>query len=95
MKKNRHFKCKVIISSQHPNDLQPESLKQLQVAMLFGGHSADKIAKFHRDLDLSIDLEKFINIYRKVTEEKYSFLYIDVARGLFRKNLNQQLVLTE
>lgn len=92
MKKNRHFKCKVIISSQHPNDLQPESLKQLQVAILFGGHSDDKLLKFHRDLDLTVGRDTFIDMYREVTAKPFNFLYIDVARGKFRKNLNTEII---
>ena len=92
MKKNRHFKCKVIISSQHPNDLQPESLKQLQVAILFGGHSDDKLIKFHRDLDLTIDRDTFIDMYREVTLKPFNFLYVDVGRGRYRKNLDTEII---
>lgn len=89
LKSNRHYKCKTILSSQFPNDLQPEALKQLDYCILFAGHDVKKLAKFHIDLDLSIPLEKFIDIYLEATNKKYSFLYVDTVNGTFRKNMNE------
>ncbi len=93
LKCNRHAKSKVIISSQYPNDIKPESLKQLDYCILFGGHSDDKLEKFHKDLDLSIELDKFMEMYKEITSEKYAFLYIDVINESFRKNFNQEIEL--
>jgi hypothetical protein len=91
LKSNRHYKCKTIVSSQFPNDLQPESLKQLDYCILFSGHDVKKLEKFHNDLDLSIPLDKFIDIYLEATNKKYSFLYIDTVNETFRKNMNHEI----
>ncbi len=93
LKCNRHAKSKVLISSQYANDIKPESLKQLDYCILFGGHSDDKLEKFHKDLDLSIDLDKFIEIYKAITAERFNFLYVDVVNELYRKNFNEQVEL--
>ena len=35
LKKNRHFRCKVILSSQYPNDLSKSARKQIDIWILF------------------------------------------------------------
>ena len=88
LKKNRHFKAKIILSSQYLNDLLPAARKQLDYAILFRGHSEKKIAEIHRDLDVSIPVEEFYRVYKFATEEPYSFLYVDTVSGTFRRNFN-------
>lgn len=90
LKKNRHFKSKVIISSQYVHDLKPESLKQCDYFLLLGGHSEDKLEYFHKHGDLSIGFDLFHKIYKDSTNEKYNFLYIDNNNNVFRKNFNKQ-----
>lgn len=92
LKSNRHYKCKVLLSSQYPMDLKPESIRQMDYVILFGGHDDAKLEKFHRDLDLSIPIQKFIDIYKEITKEKYKFLYIDVINETLRRNLNEQII---
>jgi len=50
MKFNRHFKSKLIISSQYLNDLKPESRKQLHLIMIFKGFAEKKIRRNLRRL---------------------------------------------
>jgi hypothetical protein len=90
VKKNRHIKSKVIISSQWAHDLEPSSLKQIDYVILFGGHSIAKLNKFHTDIDLTMPFEDFIELYKDATANKYGFLFIDCINGKFRKNLNME-----
>jgi hypothetical protein len=92
LKSNRHYKSKVLISSQYPNDLKPESIKQMDYVILFGGHDEVKLEKFYRDLDLSISVERFKEMYKFATQKKFNFLYIDTVNETFRVNLNQEIV---
>jgi hypothetical protein len=89
LKMNRHFKMKVIVSSQYVNDLLPESIKQMDYCLIFKGEPLIKLQKLYKDLDLGIDFETFLKYYKIATEEKYGFLYIDARKQLFRKNFNQ------
>jgi hypothetical protein len=66
----------VLISSQSLNDLTPNQIRQLQYVFLFARFSYDKLESLYKSLDLSIDLDKFLELYHDATKEKYSFLYI-------------------
>jgi hypothetical protein len=92
-KKSRHFKASVYISSQYIHDLQPQTLKQLDYFLCFKSFSRDKLEHIHRVLDLTIDIDKFYNIYDFCFENTkgYDFLYIDVRDQEFRKNFNKKL----
>ncbi len=86
LKMNRHWKAKVIVSTQYPNDLLPESIKQMDYALIFKGEHDEKLAKIHKDLDLAIDFDVFKKVYHHATKDKYHFLYIDVRSERYRRD---------
>ena len=90
MKANRHYKCKLIISSQFVHDLRPESIKQLDFMIMFKSMSTEKLEKIYKDLDLSVDFNTFITMYKDSTKEKFNFFYIDVRNDEFRKNFTHK-----
>ncbi len=92
LKEHRHYKTKVIISSQYPNDLLPESRSQIDYWLLFGGHSENKLEEIYKNCNLSITFEEFKAIYDLATSEKYHFLYINRNTDDFRKDFNSQII---
>ena len=90
LKTHRHYKSKVIISSQYLNDLLPEARLQLDFVLVFGGNSDEKMKSLHKDIDLSVSFDEFMRLYKDATKEKYNFLYIDARSEKFRKNFNEQ-----
>jgi hypothetical protein len=90
LKKNRHYKLKVIVSSQYIHDLKPESIKQMDYLLLFKGLTEDKLEKVLKDADLSCDLETLKKMYMDATSEKYSFLYVDTRGDTFRKKFDKE-----
>ena len=90
LKMNRHMKSMVLLSSQYPNDLQPESIQQCDYILLFKGHPQEKLKKLWTDADLSIDEKRFLDLYHHATAEKYSFLYVDTRNESFRKGFNKE-----
>ena len=76
LRKNRHYKMKVILSTQYLHDLVPASFKQLDTLLLFKGLPEVKLQKVINDADLSLDIETLSKIYHHATAEKYNFLYI-------------------
>jgi hypothetical protein len=94
LKKNRHILCKTIIASQHINDLDPQSINQLDYVFLFKSHNDDKLVELHKKLDLSISPERFISMYKTITGDKtkYDFLYITRFEE-YRKNFNNEILL--
>jgi len=91
LKKSRHLKAAVYVSSQYLLDLNPAALKQLSYFLCFRSMTQDKLEHIHKMLDLSIDLEKFYEIYDYATKEPYNFLYIDMKNQTFRKNFSKEL----
>lgn len=94
MKKNRHFKTKLIISSQWVHDLLPESRKQLDLWMIFKGFPEKKLMEVYRDCDSSLPFETFYKIYQKATKHPFSFLFIDTRSDSYRRNFDQQFIIT-
>lgn len=93
LKKNRHFKSLVVVSSQYMNDLLPESRKQLDYFLIFKGQSLEKLKVIYTDADLSIPFEEFVAMYEDATKEPYSFLYIDSRDDSYRKCFSHKIIL--
>ncbi len=91
VKTHRHFKSKVIISTQHPNDLLPESIRQMDYVILGRNHTLDKLEKIYTDLDLSIPFVEFVQMYQTATQDKYNFFYINVVDEEYRVNFNYRI----
>jgi len=93
IKQARHHKAFCIFSSQYVNDLQPSAIKNMEVLILFKGHSIDKLSELHKHADLSIPLEDFINAYHYAVSEPYNFLYVDVVGETLRKNFDEEIII--
>jgi hypothetical protein len=95
LKKSRHLKASVYISSQYLLDLQPAALKQLSFFLCFRSMTREKLEHIYKMLDLSVDIEKFYELYDFATKDPYCFLYIDMKNQKFRKNFSKELLLEE
>jgi hypothetical protein len=89
LKTNRHYKSKVILSSQNLEDLQPAAIRNLDYILLFGGIPIEKIEKIREQILLDIDENKLVEIYKLITNKKYNFMYIDIRNELLRENFNK------
>jgi hypothetical protein len=94
LKTNRHYDCMVIMSSQSLTDLDKPARSQLDYMLIFPKIPLDKMKSIKEDLNLSVPLEEFIEMYNKATEEKYNFLYIsrNTAQEEYRKNFNERFI---
>jgi hypothetical protein len=61
------------MSSQYANDLHPSSLMQLDYFLVFGGHTVEKLEMLHQRTDLSVTFNKFFEMYKMATEQKFNF----------------------
>jgi hypothetical protein len=93
LKKNRHYKMKVVISSQYLHDLKPESFKQMDYLLLFKGLSEPKLEKVITDADLNIEQSTLDKVYHHATLEPFNFLYIDTRQDGYRKNFDKQYII--
>jgi len=92
LKFNRHFKAKLIISSQWINDLLPESRKQIDLFLIFKGFPEEKMKAIFTDCDTGVEFDTFFKMYKKATKHDYAFMYIDTRKDGFRRNFNQQFI---
>jgi hypothetical protein len=95
LKTNRHYRSKVIISSQYIKDLTPPSRKQIDIWLLFGKLSDENLETIFKDADLPIDFEAFQKMYQQATAEKYHFLYVDVRNDDYRIDFNKKIIATD
>lgn len=87
LKTNRHYKSKVIISSQWPNDIPPQARRQIDYILLFSGINHEKLEQLFNNADLNIEFDQFLKLYKDATQERYNFFYIDTS-GRYRQNFN-------
>ena len=48
----------------------------------------EKLHIIHKNTDLPIEYDKFHALYKRATNEKYNFFYIDTDQDQFRKNFS-------
>jgi hypothetical protein len=94
LKQNRHYLSKVIISSQYVNDIGPDSRAMIDIWLLFGGHSDEKLKEIWESTDPVVDFEIFKKLYEDATSEQFGFLFIDKNTGTYRKKFDQQYILS-
>jgi hypothetical protein len=90
LKKNRHFKFKMIISSQWLNDLPPMGLGMMSVVCIFNGFSVEKLEELRGKLRLPVTEEEFASMYKDATSIPYGFLYIDTDSNQYRSKFDKQ-----
>src|ERR1019366_7051136 len=91
IKQHRHYKSKVIISSQYALDLPPDSRNQIDYWLLFKGHGEKNIKDIYEKCNIPLSLDQFVNLYEKVTEEPFNFFYIDKAKSKYRRNFDKEV----
>jgi hypothetical protein len=47
-----------------------------------------------KDADLGLDYINFLTLYNFATSEPYNFFYVDTRQDKFRKNFNQEFLMS-
>ena len=92
-KTSRHYKAKVIVSSQYIHDLSNSCIKNLDYTLIFKSFNREKLLVLFESLDLSIDFELFEQLYQDATAQPFNFLYIDSRDNTFRKKFNKEYLI--
>lgn len=93
MKKSRHYKCTIILSSQYLNDISPAQHKNVVIHLLFPGLSEEKLSEVYRNCDMSISFNQLKDMYLTASEGQYSFFYMNCRDDDYRKRFNQKFML--
>ncbi len=94
-KTSRHYRAKVIVSSQYIHDLSNSCIKNLDYTLIFKSFNREKLLVLFEALDLSIDFELFEKLYLDATAEPFNFLYVDSRENTYRKNFNKEYLLND
>lgn len=86
LKKTRHYKCRMLISTQHIIHIAPSALTQYSAVCMWRGFSPVYMAKLHDRLSMFnvIDFKSFWVLYSSVTKEKHAFLTYHLTDETFR-----------
>lgn len=93
LKANRHYKAKVILSSQYITDITPASRLQLDYCLAFKNLSMSNLHNLFNSLNIWTSFKNFLNYYNTATSfDEHSFLYIDCAKQEFRVNFKYKII---
>lgn len=93
---NRHFHMKFFGISQTMTDFLPTQWRNADNIILFKGLSDARLIALKNSLTLECPMEKFIQIYRNATKEKYTPLVIDIKpQERYRKGLNHEYIFSK
>lgn len=90
MKKNRHFKSKIVISTQHFYDVNPDIRKMFDIWLLFRDHDDEILQEVYKACSINISFEKFKELYHDATKEPFNFLFVDKNKCQYRQNFNTE-----
>ena len=91
LKTNRHWKAKVIVSTQYITDIAPAARRQFDYWLLFPKLSPQNLAMVRLSAGLPLDEQEFIDLYNIATKDRYNFLYIDTNNVEYRHNFSVAL----
>lgn len=92
-KNSRHYKAKIILSTQSITDLHPHIFNQLDYVAVFKNFNLDALKQLYERIDPNMSYEQFVNIYREITDKvdrrgHSPFMLIDRPNNKIRENLN-------
>ena len=94
-KVSRHYKAKLIFSSQYLHDLSNSAIKNIDIAIIFRSFNKEKFLTLYDGLDLSIEFDTFEKLYHDATEKPFNFLYVDCRENKYRLNFSKEYILND
>lgn len=91
LKKNRHYKSKVVISSQDPTDLYPDARSMIDLWIIFKHHNEKKLETIHKSSGSNLPFDLFTKLYKNCTEGNYNFLWFDKNKNKYRQNFDLEI----
>ena len=102
IKNSRHFKTKIVISTQAVSDVHPHVFAQMDYLALFKDFNEDSLDFLYSKLQLRATLEEFKVLYHFVTgaktkeeKDKRNFILINLPTETYYINLNKKIVLSD
>ena len=84
----RHYGCSIILSTQYWNSLNKAIRANATFLALFKNKDKKQLNSIYEEVASNITFDDFIRMFEDATEDKYSFLYIDLEKADFRRSFN-------
>lgn len=94
IKQHRHYKTKVIISTQVPTDLDKGLRKNMDQWLLFAGHDNSRLDLMKEAMSLRMTNEDFYDLYEKATNIPYGFLNVFPTKKRYLSGFDTKLEVT-
>ncbi len=95
IKESRHYRIKIILSSQYFHDLPKQAMTQVDLWFLFSGLPEEKLKMLRERADLTLDDKTLWKAYKIATKktptESHPFFYINARKNEYRRNFNYLL----
>ena len=97
MKEARHYKMRVVASSQYLFDIDKGSRCQIQTWLIFKGQPEEKMKSIYEMAEVHEPFETFYNAYKIATTETknctHPFFYYDCTTGDYRRCFSQRIII--
>jgi len=91
LKKNRHYFCQTILSTQNVMDIHASSRGQFDIVIAFKAIPREKVDVLRKMIDIPMDEKDFYKLYLEATKEPYAFMFCNCRSGEIRKNFGEVL----
>ena len=95
MKKYRHLRAKIIVSTQWDVDESPGTRGQIKHWFLFPGIGPKRLKTLYESAAPHISFERFLTRYRDATEEQHSYFHVDTDCGRMTSSSGKQYLTME
>jgi len=92
-KNSRHYRSKILLSTQSITDLHPHQFAQLDYLAVFKDFNNEQVKQIYDRIQPNLSYEEFQLLYKAITSEKVgrdhnSFMLVDRANQKYRQDLN-------
>lgn len=92
IKKNRHYRAKIIMSSQAIVDITPGMFVNLEYLIIFKSFSDDTLLNLYKRSHMWIPYEDFLSFYKDAVSEPYGFLLVDMVGNNDQNKLKGRII---
>lgn len=89
--RSRHQGCSIILSTQHWGGLNRSLRANATFFVIFKMNDKKQLYQIYLELAHKMDFEQFLEVFHRATEEKYSFLFVDLEKDIVRRNFNEPI----
>lgn len=89
LKQNRHYQCRVLLSSQHLVHLAPDAFSNLNRILIGRWFSQSYIQRLWSRINLQVSAPDFFALYQTVVSQPFRFLNIDLRTGDYKVNFGK------